>query len=319
MGDLAEGVCRRLAMLRQQKYGSRGRAEFSRALGIGPSTYTHYERDRLPPADVLLRAAQLTRTRLEWLISGEGEPSESPNGPLVDEADELSERLRTLMHAYPHVIPQVEAFLTILTQVQPTLAPNRPEPRRPAPQDRSHLIPIVGSTSAGTARYWHESPGSVDGPIADARLESLIAECTDDAVATTAGRFSQAAAEGPVSLVQFSHPDDRGVIEFLSAPQFRAQHADCIAWRIDGDSMAPRYLDGDFVLTSPRHRAENGYSCVVRQQGQVGVNCKLFREEGDSIWLIPVNSKYPNQIIPRKEVVWAWRVIASVRLGPPPA
>ncbi|MFV0445890.1 MAG: S24 family peptidase [Planctomycetaceae bacterium] len=301
-------------MLRTLHYGLRGKAKFAQALGIRRSSYAHYEIDRVPPAEILLRAARVTRTRLEWLISGEGEASEPVSSPTSQYADRLAARLRTILHAHPELIPQGEVFLGLLSQLHETVT--GPAQRATQMLERpglDHLVPIVGSTSAGTARYWHELPDSTDGPVADAQLESRIAQCTEPTV-ETAAQFGQTTAEGVVSLVQLSEPDQRGVIEFLAAPEFKAAHPRCVAWRIDGDSMAPRYCDGDFVLTSPLAPAENGYACVARQAGQLGVNCKLFRQVEDTVWLIPVNANHPTQVLPRAEIVWAWRVLASVRV-----
>jgi hypothetical protein len=54
---------------------------------------------------------------------------------------------------------------------------------------------------------------------------------------------------------------------------------------------------------------------VARQTGQIGVNCKLYRAEGDDILLIPINEAYEMQRVPKVSINWAWRVLASVRLG----
>ncbi len=46
-------------------------AEFARALGVSQSAISKYLNNRLPPADVLLRMAQLGRTTMEWILTGE--------------------------------------------------------------------------------------------------------------------------------------------------------------------------------------------------------------------------------------------------------
>jgi SOS-response transcriptional repressor LexA len=316
MRPLTPSVCRRLGEIRLKHYGTRGRSRFAQALGIRPSTYSHYESDRLPPADILLRAARLTGTRLEWLISGEGDPADPGGSPPIDEsvgaprADALADRVRRLISAEPELAAPLQEWLEERERRTATVAPAAEAP------PRETLIPIVGSTAAGLARYWRELPESVDGPIADERLEALIASCTA-APHVEAAHFSSAADAEPVSLVQLAAPDERGILEFLSASAFAVAHPGCVAWRIDGASMSPRYADGDFVITSPHHPAESGHPCVARQRGQLGVNCKLYQQQGDTVWLIPLNPSTATQVVPASDIVWAWRVLATVRLTHP--
>lgn len=313
MKEITAAICERLALIRRQNYGPRGRSRFAEELGIGPSTYSHYESDRLPPADILLRAARLTGTRLEWLITGEGEPAEPSQRPPSGKRPPAVERLHSLLESHPELLPQVEAFLEALARLRSRERGGTKPARRLSRPTADELIPVIGSTSAGTARYWSEVPESREGPVADARLEELLATCTGPTV-EAAARFGPAAGEGAVSLIQLSQPDDRGLLEFLSAPAFKGSYPDCVAWRIDGESMSPRYHDGDLVLTSPSHSAETGHPCVARQRGQLGVNCKVYRREEETIWLIPINPEYATQVVPAREVMWAWRVVASVRL-----
>jgi hypothetical protein len=53
---------------------------------------------------------------------------------------------------------------------------------------------------------------------------------------------------------------------------------------------------------------------VARQAGQIGVNCKLYQPRGDRIALIPVNPQHSVQWIAADQVLWAHRVLFSVRL-----
>lgn len=302
-----------MRLVRERHYGARGRSRFAKDLGIGPSTYAHYETDRAPPADLLLRAARLTGTRLEWLLTGEGDPHEPPAPVILDWSSQFARRFQQLLATRPDLAPLAEAFLNQLDLLV-TAGPESSAAVLPARPSAVGLIPVIGSTSAGTARYWSELPDSVDGPIADQRLEHLLEVCSEPAQQVPA-LFDPTSGQGPVSLVQYSRPDDHGLLEFITAPQVKATHPDAVAWRIDGDSMAPRYHDGDLVITSRQQPAEPGYACVARQQGQLGVNCKMFQREGDSVLLIPINPRYAVQRIPVERIQWASRVIAAVRLS----
>lgn len=307
-------ICTRLKQLRERHFGPRGRSRFARELGIRPSTYSHYEETRLPPVDLLVEAARITGTSLDWLVTGTEEPRVSDGAPAADAASQLADRLRQLLAARPGLAGAVASYLEALERV-----PAGPATPVRTPSDASHpaaLIPLVGSTAAGPARFWENLPELEGGPAADARLERLLA----DQLARSAAQPGILAAPadaggGPVALVQCSMPDDRGLLEFVSAASVKARYPAAVAWRIDGDSMAPRYRDGDLVITSPDQPAVDDHPCVARQAGQIGVNCKIFRREGEDIVLIPINERYPVQRFPAKELAWASRVLCSVRLG----
>jgi len=314
MKEMTSEVCDRMRRMRIEHYGHRGKSSFARDLGIPISTYVHYEIDRLPPIDILLRASRLTHTRLDWLISGVGERREPLPTRRSPRIEALLRRIEALLQARPGELPQLElALAQIERQLEPggRLSDAMTAAARHGPQE---LIPILGSTAAGTAHYWHELAELQAGPEADARLESLIEACAGPGE-ETAAQFGQRSLTGAVSLVQCSQPNDHGLVEFLCAPDFKARHPRSVAWRIDGESMAPRYLDGDFVLASPDVPAATGHPCVARQRGQIGVNCKLFAQTGDQVQLIPVNPDYPTQELPESELLWAWRVLGSVRLA----
>jgi len=64
-------ICERLKQVRVQVCGPRGQSHFAALLHLSPSTYNYYEKGRIPPVDVLDRAARVTGVPLLWLIRGE--------------------------------------------------------------------------------------------------------------------------------------------------------------------------------------------------------------------------------------------------------
>jgi transcriptional regulator with XRE-family HTH domain len=64
-------ICERLKLVRIQVCGPRGQSHFAALLNLSPSTYNYYEKGRIPPVDVLDRAAHVTGAPLLWLIRGE--------------------------------------------------------------------------------------------------------------------------------------------------------------------------------------------------------------------------------------------------------
>lgn len=90
---------------------------------------------------------------------------------------------------------------------------------------------------------------------------------------------------------------------------FRKLGPHAFGLRVEGDSMAPRYLPGDTLIIDPEVRCDNGSPCVVCLNGEV--TFKLFWESETEIRLQPLNDRYPDTII-RKDSRAEFRVIGKV-------
>ncbi|NLF32528.1 MAG: helix-turn-helix domain-containing protein [Planctomycetes bacterium] len=101
--------------------GARGKAAFARELGISSSTYDYYESKRVPPADVLVRIADLTRVDLRWLLTGEERATGAPAGhPAVVRAAEL-------LRDHPQYATALAAFVDLLAETAGMFPAGRPE------------------------------------------------------------------------------------------------------------------------------------------------------------------------------------------------
>lgn len=286
----------------------------ARDLGIPVGSLLHYETDRTPPAELLVAIGKVAGVRLEWLLTGEGERDRT-NSALDSPATGLAHRLLVLLDRHPELESYARDFLNLLEFRRQDLS-ELPLVTDPAKQQRG-LIPLVGSTAAGPAHFWSELESRHGGPVTDLQLEQKIADYVAQGSQTTSLTSfipGSDSIDRIASLVQYSHPDDGGFLEFLAAPQLQGRYPHALAWRIDGDSMAPRFLDRDLVITSPDIEAIDQQPCIARQAGQIGVSCKIYRTDGDDVLLIPVNERYPAQRIRKTDLQWAYRVLASVRL-----
>jgi len=81
------------------------------------------------------------------------------------------------------------------------------------------------------------------------------------------------------------------------------------ALRVEGDSMAPRYLPGDIIVVDPGIMCDNNAPCVVVLNGEA--TFKLFKESDDAVILHPMNNKYP-EIVIRKDSQVDFRVVGKV-------
>ena len=188
-------------------------------------------------------------------------------------------------------------------------------PRSTSPANGDYVLaPVIGRTAAGPAEYWSDLNFTDAGIISsiESRLYDLAGIVPHQSREGTLRRLEKSGILA-VSLIQCNAPNEQGILEFLSIPK-REDLQHMVAWRVDGDSMSPQYLDGDYVIVSPEVPAEDGRACVAHQQGQLGVNCKIFRRNKGSVFLIPVNENYTTQEIPADQIEWAFRVLSRVQL-----
>jgi len=107
-----------------------------------------------------------------------------------------------------------------------------------------------------------------------------------------------------------------GADDYVRCPDLH--DANAFAVRVVGDSMEPKYRQGDIIVFSPAAQVESGDDCFVRMTDPHETTFKqvFFEEQGD-IRLQPRNHKYPPIIMPREKINGLWRaIIRYERLGP---
>ena len=301
-------ISSRIAQVRLEVAGPRGKSRFAKLLGLSPSTYDYYESTRMPSADVLVRIAQVAKVDLNWLLTGqsgaEGIPLDHP----------VLQRAAAMLAEKPDAAAPLAAFVELLVASlhfpadEPAEAPASPAV---SPSDpRMSWIPILGRSAAGLPQFWSD----LDQAAGVTTLDDLIQRNAANPFrqvrqATAATETDQATVE----VITLNEPDGAGVVSFIAAEGIKAMHADAFALRIDGDSMGPDICHGDLVVLSPSVEAVDGKAAVVQLDGQIGVTCKLFRRDGRAIHLVPINDELPPQTYSDKELVWAFRVLARVR------
>ena len=272
----------------------------------------------MPPADVLIRIAGVAGVDLNWLLTGqsgaEGVPLDHP----------VLQRAAAMLAEKPDAAAPLAAFVELLVASlhfpasepaaddspapMPTEAPAVPAASPADP--RASWIPILGRSAAGLPQFWSD----LDRAVGVTTLDELIRRSAVSPVrqvrqATAATENDQATVE----VITLNEPDGTDVVAFVAAEGIKAMHADVFALRIDGDSMDPDIRHGDLVILSPSVEAVDGKAAVVQLDGQIGVTCKLFRRDGRTIHLVPINDELPPQTFPDKELTWALRVLARVR------
>lgn len=315
-------ICRRIAQIRAELTGARGKSAFARMLGLSPSTYDYYESNRVPPADVLVRIANAADVDLRWLLTGQesAQPSVSPGHPVI-------QRVAALLADHPDSAGPLASFLDMLAETiskfpdsgglesaetaAPAVAAESDQPDRA----RREWIPVLGRSAAGVPQFWGEDE-SEEGLTTLRDLVERSVGATPRKVLPASAETEQLRQSGIVQVLALSSPAEGEAAEFVVAGGIKQLYADAFAVRIDGESMAPDIRHGDIVLLSPSEPAADGKAAVVQLAGQIGVTCKLLRRQGPKVHLVPINEQFDPIVVPAGQVVWALRVLGRVHVQP---
>ena len=114
----------------------------------------------------------------------------------------------------------------------------------------------------------------------------------------------------PKDFTDLSYP--KGVADdYVGGPDVNDR--DAFAARVHGDSMTPKYREGDIVIFSPAAAPRDGDDCFVRfADGQTTFKRVFFEtgEGGKSVMrLQPRNEKYRPQVVPSDAVSGLYRAV----------
>jgi repressor LexA len=122
--------------------------------------------------------------------------------------------------------------------------------------------------------------------------------------------INKVSAGYPKDFTDLSYPP-QVADDYVGCPDVRDQ--DAFAARVSGDSMRPKYREGDIVIFSPALSPRSGDDCFVRfEDGQTTFK-RIFLESGDNgeavLRLQPRNEKYRPQVVPSEKVAGLYRAV----------
>ena len=160
-------------------------------------------------------------------------------------------------------------------------------------------------------------PGTRPLNLDDAYLSGVLQELVDrssgnvEQISTNAVPLINRVSAGyPKDFTDLSYPA-KVADEYIGCPDVR--DADAFATRVSGDSMMPKYRDGDIVIFSPAKSPRNGDDCFVRfEDGQTTFK-RAFFENDDAgtpvIRLQPRNERYRPQVVPSEKVTGLYKAV----------
>jgi SOS-response transcriptional repressor LexA len=151
----------------------------------------------------------------------------------------------------------------------------------------------------------------------EAYLSGVLAEMVEksagnvERVSTnTVPVINRVSAGYPKDFTDMSYPP-RVADDYIGCPDVHDR--DAFAARVSGDSMRPKYGEGDIVVFSPAAQPKNGDDCFVRfNDGQTTFKRVFFEndEAGESvIRLQPRNERYRPKVVRSDEVAGLYKAI----------
>jgi phage repressor protein C with HTH and peptisase S24 domain len=178
---------------------------------------------------------------------------------------------------------------------------------------KSRRPTAAAATAPGTASATATATPPVN--LDDAYLSGVLQELVDhssgnvETITTNAVPVINRVSAGyPKDFTDLSYP--RGVADdYVGCPD--VQDKDAFAARVAGDSMTPKYRQGEIVIFSPAAAARSGDDCFVRFEDGHTTFKRIFFESDDSgtpvIRLQPRNERYRPQSVPATRVTGLYR------------
>jgi SOS-response transcriptional repressor LexA len=177
-----------------------------------------------------------------------------------------------------------------------------------ARSDSEAQLAVADSVSASLS-----SGVDLDDAYLSGVLQELVERSVGNVETVTANAvpvINRVSAGYPKDFTDLSYPP-KVADEYVSCPDI--QDGEAFAARVQGDSMTPKYGQGDIVIFSPAAAPRDGDDCFVRfQDGQTTFK-RVFFESGEDgspvLRLQPRNERYRPQVVSSEEVTGLYRAV----------
>lgn len=101
--------------------------------------------------------------------------------------------------------------------------------------------------------------------------------------------------------------------DYVRCPDLHDPNA--FAVRVVGDSMEPKFYEGNIVIFSPSMQVNSGDDCFIRFKNPHETTFKrIFFEKDDKVRLQPRNDRYSPVIVPAKKINGAYRAVRKIEI-----
>ena len=101
--------------------------------------------------------------------------------------------------------------------------------------------------------------------------------------------------------------------DYVHCPDVNDPHA--FAARVMGDSMEPKYTEGDLVVFAPSMTPNGGDDCFVRFASDGSTTFKRFNLRPDGkVRLEPLNPSYPVEVYDPEDISGLWPAVMRVQM-----
>ena len=156
-------------------------------------------------------------------------------------------------------------------------------------------------------------PQNLDDAYGSGMLQQLVEQSAGNVerVSTNAVPVINKVSAGyPKDFTDLSYPPS-AADDFIGCPDLNDK--DAFAARVHGDSMVPKYREGDIVIFSPSAGPRNGDDCFVRfEDGQTTFKRVFFEvdEKGVSVLrLQPRNERYRPLTVAAEKITGVWKAV----------
>lgn len=155
-------------------------------------------------------------------------------------------------------------------------------------------------------------PLDLDAAYMSGVLQELVDKSVGNVERVTANAvpvINRVSAGYPRDFSDLGYPP-RVADDYVSCPDVNDR--DAFAARVHGDSMVPKYHQGDIVIFSPAASPREGDDCFVRfADGNTTFKRVFFESDGGKsvLRLQPRNEKYRPQMVPSENVAGLYRAI----------
>ena len=123
---------------------------------------------------------------------------------------------------------------------------------------------------------------------------------------TLVARIALASAGPSLPFTEEGYPPGTGMYLVERPPNFNDPNG--FGVEVAGDSMAPKYENGQVVMVDTRKRPASGdYAVVGLATGERFV--KRFREASGRVILESLNPLYPPILVEREQVLFAYKIV----------